>query len=203
MSTNADAFDNRFADHNRWWLVVLVLVVLALAGALLLLFLRGSALAIPQRVFDSVVWRNELPSGRYDDVPTARQQMIHDLAAHVLPGKSRTEIEGLLGPTFTYEGMRSYVFHPESGRLSRTGEGYDCDDFEWDMLFDIGKERVFVYDHRGLEFSPDSEYLVIRFDESEVFSSWFIAGSRRWVDVAGPEGARTYSSVRGNSGNRK
>src|SRR5690348_8608700 len=50
------------------------------------------------RLFDSSEWKAASTYGG-DGTPTVRQRMVRDVVDHVLPGKTREEIEQLLGPS--------------------------------------------------------------------------------------------------------
>ncbi len=67
------------------------------------------------------------------------------------------------------------------------------------MIYPIGIERIFIYDHRGLALSPDEEYLIIRLGDEGVFESWFIHGASPWPAVVGEPGCRTYREKRGDA----
>ncbi|MEX0611095.1 MAG: hypothetical protein WD229_03150, partial [Pirellulales bacterium] len=163
------------------------------AAALLLVLLPWLCMAIinqravlhygPQIEFDPGNWARNRED---DDGPTDRQKMVRDLVVRILPGKTRTGIEELLGPSPTHQEMRRHTQQDREVRekdengnwkpYPRTGEGYYYDEFDWDLLYDIGFEQIFITDHRGLAFSPDDEVLLIRLDERDGFSSWYIDG---------------------------
>jgi hypothetical protein len=145
----------------------------------------------PQVSFDSARWLEHRDRG---DSPY-RRKMVRDLVTNVLPGKSRAEIEALLGPSPSYEHMRRYTDADLKVRekdqqgnwkpFPRTGVGHYFEEHEWDLIYDIGVEQILVYDHNGQELSPDPEYLIIRLDDHGKFVSWFIYGSSRWPKVVG------------------
>jgi hypothetical protein len=145
----------------------------------------------PQVSFDSARWLEHQDGS---DSPN-RRKMVRDLVTNVLPGKSRAEIEALLGPSPSYDGMRRYTDadlqvrgRDEQGNwkpFPRSGVGHYFDEHEWDLIYDIGIEQILVYDHKGQELSPDPEYLIIRFDDHGKFQSWYIYGSTRWPKVVG------------------
>ncbi len=89
-------------------------------------------------VFDASAWA--APSGieRKGDSVTQRQKMLKDLISNVLPGRSRSEIEALLGPAL---------------------EGPESSEGEPDLIYRTGPERT------GL-FGINSEWLLIWLDDS-------------------------------------
>jgi len=92
--------------------------------------------------FDAAIWRNpESSRWRKDDV-TERQKMFDDLVANHLSGKTRGEIESMLG-------------EPDTGYFEGTGR---------DLLYILGPERG--------PFGIDSEWLLIWFDGNGVFGRW-------------------------------
>jgi hypothetical protein len=74
--------------------------------------------------------------------------MIADLVTNVLPGLTREEVESLLGKSPSHKEMRRFNLNEfdEQGREVQTGEGYYYDELDWDLLYDIGIERVFIWD---------------------------------------------------------
>jgi len=128
--------------------------------------------------------------------------MIRDLVAGVLPGKDRRQIEELLGPSTTHAEMRRHTAadflvreKDEQGHWKpypRTGTGHYWDEFDWDLLYVIGREQIFFYDRKGQELSPDDEVLLIRLDARGEFESWYIDGSTRWPRVVGSEALAAY-----------
>jgi len=187
-------------------LFIALLSVAAVCGGIT--GLRYCAIRIPQRTFSSELWKSEKgldSTGK----PLMRQEMIKDLVNRVLPGKNREEIEALLGPSATHEGMRRYrledwesgkAVRDERGQLvyKRTGKGYYYDEYDWDLIYGIGKERIFIYDHCGLAMSPDLEYLIIRLGPDGRFASWYICGSTRWPSIVGEPGRSSFSAARDN-----
>jgi hypothetical protein len=83
-----------------------------------------------------------------------------------------------------------------TGSPSRTGQGHYLDEYDWDLLYPIGQERFFIFDHKGLGGSPDDEYLVIRLDHQGIFESWFLYGSKRWPSIVGEPGRKSYRPTR-------
>ena len=174
----------------RW--IGLSLVVM-FCGALFTL--RARSIAIPQKAFNQNEWRNWAePAEESGRRPSKRQQMIADLVTNVLPGLTRDEVEGLLGKSPSHEEMRRFNLNEfdEQGREVQTGEGYYYDDLGWDLLYGIGIERVFIWDHTWQLLDPEPETLLLRFDNSGVFESWYIDGSQEWPSIVGEKGAATF-----------
>lgn len=170
---------------NRLRMGCLLFALLVIAGIVLLF--RHLSVRLPQEPFDSEAWKEYVDRTQaYSEYrPTVRQRMIKDLVLSVLPGRSRQEIEQLLGRSITPE------------KWQRKGmPGHYFDEHEWDLIYEIGTERCFIWDHRGYALSPDPEFLIIRLDANGIFSSWYIAGAARWRDIAGDQGAQTYSKTR-------
>jgi hypothetical protein len=98
----------------------------------------------PSRLFDSAMWRTPA-SYQATKPPTQRQMMVSDLRSRALPGKSRGEIEALLGPSL------------DTPYFSTTGR---------DLVYLLGPEHGF--------FAIDNEWLLIwldkqgRFDRSQI-----------------------------------
>lgn len=157
----------------------------------------------PQVEFDPALWASAEVEGAG---ATIRQRMIRNLVLEVLPGKSRVEIEQLLGRSSTHAEMRRYTKQDlevhakdEQGNwkpFPRTGNGYYWDEFDWDLLYSIGREQIFVYDHNGMECSPDDEVLLIRLDGDGLISSWYIDGSTRWPRVVGEQALASFRAKR-------
>ena len=138
--------------------------------------IRWSCIHIPQHEFNQQAWEKAagtLGSGKEED--RVRQTMIRDLVTNLLPGKDKSQIEDLLGTSWLRE----------------------ADPLEQDLLYEIGTERVFLFDHRGLAFvSPNLETLVIRLDAHGRFSSWYIDGTDRWPGIVGPAASATYRETK-------
>jgi hypothetical protein len=136
--------------------------------------------------------------------------MIRDLITNVLPGKDRTQIEMLLGDSWSHEDMRRHTdedFRQTPKRNARgeyepypqTGKGWYFDEYDWNLLYPIGKERCFIYDHRSVfaaSLAPDDEYLILRLDGDGRYNSWFIFGSTRWPDIVGEPGRQQFRTTR-------
>lgn len=96
------------------------------------------------RKFDRSSWTASPPSVRGDITP--RQKMLGDVVENLLPGKSRNEIEEMLGKSE----VTSYF--EETGR---------------DLIYMTGPER-------DTPFSIDSEWLLIWLDENSRFQRYAI-----------------------------
>ena len=175
--------------------------ILTCAAAAVLCW-RIAKRSVPQVPFDSTEWIGAGHSpGRDSTAPTRRQQMVRDLVVRHLAGKSQAEIVAMLGPSPSHEDMACMtdgdIREMLSGGVRRkSGAGYYFDDYEWDLIYEIGRERIFLFDHRGVAGSPDPERLVIRLDGKGQFESWYVIGSPRWAQIVGPEGMGTYRQVR-------
>ena len=186
-----------------------VLVVVAL-GVALFFGWREWRLHISQVPFDADAWKAADHVWGSPQTPTIRHQMMRDLITNVLPGNDRAQIEELLGTSATHAEMRRYtdadlskppVRKPngEYEPIPRTGEGWYFEEHDWDLIYPIGKELVFIYDHRwvmGAAYSPDDEYLILRVDPKGRYSSWFVVGSSRWPDIVGEPGRQQYRMTR-------
>lgn len=156
----------------------------------------------PQMPFSKAGWSN---SAFGTGTVSARQQMIQDLILNVLPGKSRSEMEGLLGKSPTHEEMRIYTQDDLKVRernpdgswkpFPRSGEGYYYQEFGWDSIYPLGYEQGW---QNPLEPMPSrrTEMLMLRFDTNNVFSSWYVFGSRHWQQVVGGNGKHSYRRER-------
>jgi hypothetical protein len=182
--------------------------ILLLAAAILALLLYGPDLWViyhylPRVQFDQVVWDDTDIDGAD---PTARQRMIRDLVLRILPGKSRAEIEQLLGRSPTYAEMRRHTMEDLEVRekdelgnwkaLPQTGSGHQYDEFDWDLIYYIGREQTFIYDHKGQACSADNEVLLIRLDRNDRFLSWYIYGSTRWPTIVGKQAMASFREKR-------
>ena len=98
------------------------------------------------RQFDRDVWQRPDSTAPVDSDITPRQQMLGDLLKNILPGRSRAEIEDLLGPSLE----TSY-----------------CADYGCDLIFMLGPQRDSL-------FPIDSESLVIWLDDSGRFDRYGI-----------------------------
>lgn len=94
------------------------------------------------RRFDSLAWRTS-PPYMIDDI-TPRQKMLADVVQHVLPGKTREEIESALGHS------------EETSYFEETGR---------DLIYMTGPERDAV-------FGIDSEWLLIWLDKNGRFERY-------------------------------
>jgi hypothetical protein len=179
-----------------------------LAAAVLALPLYGPDLWVickylPQEQFDPIVWDDADVEGAG---PTVRQRMIRDLVLRILPGKSRAEIERRLGGSPTHADMRRYSTQDLEFRekdelgnwkpFPRTGQGHYHDGLDWDLIYYIGREQVFIFDHKGQACSPDNEVLIIRLDGNDRFSSWYIDGSTHWPTIVGKQSLASFRKKR-------
>ena len=101
---------------------------------------RGLPTGSHVRRFDSRVWRDPTSSHDTTGDLTARQKMLGDVVENALPGRSRTEIEAILGPP------------SDTGNFAGLGH---------DLIYVTGPERG--------PFSIDSEWLLIWLDEQGRF----------------------------------
>lgn len=187
-------------------LVLFVVIVIGLA-VVWSIFLYYEKTALPQEAFNSVLWKSQDANvDRGESEITHRQRMIRDLVTHILPGKSRGEIEDLLGPSSTHEELRIQPLDSSETTNAPLATSHAIPDatvtdyfwgaYDWDMLYFIGKERIFLLDHRGVAMSPDDEVLLIRLDSADKFKSWYIYGAAKWPDVVGKPGNASYSPHR-------
>lgn len=108
---------------------------------------KGLARGLPTgsyvRSFDPGVWQAETSSRNSDGDITLRQKMLGDVVRHVLPGRTRDQIEKALGPSLDTPYFR------ESGRT---------------LIYVTGPERNFI--------SIDSEWLLIWVDKQGRFAKY-------------------------------
>lgn len=102
----------------------------------------GSLLA----TFDSVAWRQPASAEFVDGDVTVRQKMLGDLVKNLLPGRTRAELEAILGPSL------DTPYFKESGS---------------DLIYVLGPQRDSF-------FPIDSEWLLIWVDSSERFERYAI-----------------------------
>ncbi len=160
---------------KRWILTCVAASLLLLIAAVWLV--RYFSLHVSPLAFDSQAWCSDRTWLGYDRFhATPRQAMMRDLITKVLPGKNKRQIEELLGPS-----LRDKTSPPDYFST-----------FDWDLIYPIGKERIFYYDHKGVAMSPDCEYLHIRVNQKQVFESWWVDGSDRWPEIVGKQGSETY-----------
>jgi hypothetical protein len=101
----------------------------------------GSCLA----KFDSVIWQDPASSEYVDHDITPRQKMLHDVVRKVIPGRTRAEVESLLGrsldtPYFQSTGRDLiYVTGPQRDSLIAI-------DSEWLLIWLDQRERVARFD---------------------------------------------------------
>ncbi|MBF0216870.1 MAG: hypothetical protein HQL30_07760 [Candidatus Omnitrophica bacterium] len=94
--------------------------------------------------FDSVSWRNDGSKPLPEDLVTVRQKMLKDVVCAVLPGKSKQEIENILGPSTRTDHFKG----------------------QYDLIYVLGPER-------DSYFGLDYEWLLIRLEDGK-FSSFEI-----------------------------
>ncbi len=128
-----------------------LLSLTALSGlAALLLSACGRPDSLPPgsagRAFSSSEWRAPLSTDWRESGVSVREAMLEDLVLRVLPGKSRSEIEALLGPSLETPYFRS---------------------LDKDLIYYLGPER-------GHSFNIDSEWLLIWLDPSGRFHHYRI-----------------------------
>jgi hypothetical protein len=158
----------------------------------------------PQTKFSPSLWQAATVANKALSV---RQKMIRDLILNVLPGRSRTEVEELLGKSPTHEDMRR---HSQADMLvrernddgtwkpsPRTGIGYYFEERDWDSIYFIGYEQQsFIRKHSELLPNIREEMLIVRYDTNDVFSSWYVDGSKLWPQVVGGQGKRSFKRQR-------
>jgi len=88
--------------------------------------------------FDSISWKNNETEPLPKDLVTVRQKMLKDVVYLVLPGKSKEEIESLLGPSTQTKYFKG----------------------QYDLIYVLGPER----DHF---FGLDYEWLLIRLKDGK------------------------------------
>jgi hypothetical protein len=121
----------------RRWLLAAAVLAVALYGPDLWVICRYH----PQVDFVPILWGSADVDGAG---PTVRQRMIRDLVLRILPGKSRAEIEQLLGHSPTHADMRRHTMQDlevrekdEQGNwkpFPQKGTGHYYDEFDWDLL---------------------------------------------------------------------
>ena len=185
MSDESVVSERRPADNRfRGWIsaAAWIGIPLCLIGGL-----RACFLWIPQVPFDPGMWCGDEARAKGDyRILEGRGPMLRDLLTNHLPGKNRQQIEGILGPSHTHE----------SARIPETGTSYFFQDYEWDLLYTLGYEVAFVFDHKGQIGDLDPEYLIIRLGEDGLFESWYVFGSRRWPKIVGREASSRYRTRR-------
>jgi len=136
------------SPRHRSQVLVACLGLAWFAGAFVLARTVGGALPTGShlREFDPVLWQQPGATKLGTGDITPRQTMLGDVVTHVLPGRSRQDIEKSLGPT------------PESPYFRSTGR---------DLIYLLGPERDSF--HR-----IDSEWLLIWLDGSGRFQRYEI-----------------------------
>jgi len=197
MSDESVVPERRTADNRfRGWIIRRA----ALIGILLctILGFRSYVLRIPQVPFDPATWRGDEARARGNNkVLDGRETMMRDLLTDHLPGMNRQQIEEILGGSYTHESVRIPDYYSdkvpnEEGQLVYPMTSRYCfDDYEWDLLYQLSCEKVFILDHRG-KIWPERECLFIRLGKDGLFESWCVYGSKRWPKIVGPEAASSY-----------
>lgn len=95
--------------------------------------------------FDAEIWASDSSSGYVPNDFSPRQKMLGDVVRNIIPDKSRTEIEQVLGPSL------------EIGYFTSS---------ERDLIYVLGAERGF--------FGIDSEWLLIWVDDKGQFERYAI-----------------------------
>ena len=171
-----------FSRHSLA-LIVITVVALVATGVIGVNLMR---LHIRQLPFNSEAWKQNDDAWTSQDMPTARQTMIRDLIQNYLDGKNHLEIEELLGESWTHENTR----------IDQTQNWY-YQEYDWDMLYPIGKELSFLRDSRGVfRLEPEDEYLVLRVGGDGRYLNWFIIGSSKWPELVGDPARRLYQRAR-------
>jgi len=157
---------------RKWSAIATILIA---APMLVVYGFYSWAIAIPQKEFNKDGWchpsASTHPRTYYE--PSTRQPMVRSLINEVLPGKTIDEVGEMLDEGLT------------SRRVANQG-------YPGTLKCYLGIEQIFLYDHKGEFWSPDSEDLILRFDESGIFESWFIEGSDRWPRIVGNPGSDWY-----------
>ena len=96
------------------------------------------------RKFDSAVWQNESSTEPDNNLISEREKMLKDLVENVLPGKTKNEIEKLLGESLTT---------PYFASINK------------DLIYYMGPER-------DNYMTIDSEWFLIWLDESGKFEKY-------------------------------
>ncbi len=96
--------------------------------------------------FNPDVWKTEKAQIWPENGPSTREKMLKDLVKNVLPGKSRAEIETLLGPSLETDYFQS---------------------IDKDLIYYMGPER-------DNYMALDSEWLLIWLDENGIFQKYKI-----------------------------
>lgn len=133
--------------HRRLLLVSLAGFLLFVSSMVIVRFIDGG-LPTGSNIlrFEAATWRATKSADFVTGDITPRQKMLGDVVAHVLPGRTRTEIEELLGPSLA----TSY--------FENTGR---------DLIYVLGAERDSF-------FPIDSEWLLIWFDEAGRFQRYAV-----------------------------
>jgi len=96
------------------------------------------------RKFDSAIWQSEFSTEPDNNLISEREKMLKDLVENVLPGKTKNEIEKLLGKSLETPYFTS---------------------INKDLIYYMGPER-------DSYMNIDSEWLLIWLDESDRFEKY-------------------------------
>ncbi|TWU12471.1 hypothetical protein CA54_12950 [Symmachiella macrocystis] len=194
--------DLKRSGSLRRFLAGSVLIAMVLFVVFGIVLLRPKIDELPFASETWVAWDpNDVPR-RDAKAFTIPQRMINDLVSNHLVGKNRQQIEAILGesPTWSEERRHSTfnnVLSSDGTYYVRNGEGHYGDEYEWDLIYDIGA----YYPPEGLEsFGVDSdmvdEQLVIRLDANGRFESWYVIGSPEWPSRLSKEAAKWFRQTR-------
>jgi hypothetical protein len=162
---------------------------------------------MPQIAFDAQKWQSLIatessPNDSLYLAPALRQMMIRDLVVNYLPGLNRTEIEKLLGESSNHAAWKRSPVPADApdligplkhDALAQDHTGYEYDEHDWDLIYCIGTCQP----DWMVPADVDTEYLLIRLDDKDVFASWYVVGDdNRWPRIAGNEGMATYKPAR-------
>lgn len=158
---------------------------------------------LPQIEYNKQLWEK---TDSTVGAPSKKQQMINDIL-HRIIDQDKTEIERILGKSGTHEDWRIRTKEDREKEsqlnskgvknvLIRTGKGFYYQQLQWDMIYRIGSEHFFIFNHRGQILSPEPEILIIRLDKNNNFSSWYITGSYRWKNIVDADLLDKYSEKR-------
>jgi hypothetical protein len=107
--------------------------------------------------FDPAVWKSA--RDKSNQFPSTRQTMLRSLFRSLSHLTSKNELESLLGKSKERIEMRKI-----------SGGGYYYEDYEWDIIYNIGCGNQ----TRLGQVDPADQWLVFRFDKSELLESWYI-----------------------------
>ncbi|PYN50206.1 MAG: hypothetical protein DMD94_27260 [Candidatus Rokuibacteriota bacterium] len=135
-------------SHRAYALIGFVgLASFALATGVLRTLPRSLPTGSNLQSFDRTMWRDPHSAEHVEGDITPRQKMLADVVKNVLPGRTRAELENILGPS------RNTAYFKSSGR---------------DLIYTLGPQR-------DSYFAIDSEWLLIWLDKDGRFSRYEIA----------------------------